>query len=239
MIHLRKTIAAAAFVMLAAGAPAFAGVAITVDKSAQRMSVAVGGVVKYTWPVSTGRSGYNTPSGSYTAFRMEEEHYSKEWDDAPMPHSIFFTKEGHAIHGSLETKRLGSPASHGCVRLSPAHAATLFALVKAEGLTSTKVTVTGSEPAPLVAKRRAPKPAQEADAMFSSDPYGERAARDPDAARLWPDPYGERQRVDPNARAQRQQYDQRRPYDQRMGQQSYGYEPRSYPYANGGYQNGW
>ena len=238
MIHLRKTIAAAAFVMLAASAPAFAGVAITVDKSAQRMSVAVGGVAKYTWPVSTGRSGYTTPSGNYTAFRMEEEHYSKEWDDAPMPHSIFFTKEGHAIHGSLETKRLGSPASHGCVRLSPAHAATLFALVKAEGLTSTKVTVTGSEPAPLVAKRRTPKPAQEADAMFSSDPYGERAARDPDAARLWPDPYSDRSPAGYAARQQRQQqqyYQQRQQYE---ASQSYGYEQRGYPYASG-YRNGW
>jgi lipoprotein-anchoring transpeptidase ErfK/SrfK len=65
---------------------------------------------------------------------MEADHYSKEWDDAPMPHSIFFTKIGHAIHGSYDTKKLGMPASRGCVRISPAHAATLFALVKQDGL---------------------------------------------------------------------------------------------------------
>jgi hypothetical protein len=76
---------------------------------------------------------------------MEVEHYSKEWDDAPMPHSVFFTKQGHAIHGSYEVKRLGSPASHGCVRLAPGNASKLFALVKSEGLANTKVVLTGSE----------------------------------------------------------------------------------------------
>src|SRR5204862_6061249 len=102
---------------------AHATIVITVDKSSQQMSVAVDGAPRWQWPVSTGRRGYATPSGRFTAFRMEEDHYSKEWDDAPMPHSIFFTPEGHAIHGSFETKRLGSAASHGCVRLAPANAA--------------------------------------------------------------------------------------------------------------------
>ena len=132
---------------LAAGVigTAKAEILITVDKSAQRMTVARDGEALYTWPVSTGRSGYATPSGSFSAFRMEADHYSKEWDEAPMPHSIFFTKIGHAIHGSYETKKLGTPASHGCVRLSPAHAATLFAMVKQDGVTNTKVVLTGSE----------------------------------------------------------------------------------------------
>ena len=76
---------------------------------------------------------------------MEAEHFSKEWDDAPMPHSVFFTKQGHAIHGSFDTKRLGSPASHGCVRLSPTNAAKLFSLVQQEGLPNTQVMLTGSE----------------------------------------------------------------------------------------------
>ncbi len=111
--------------------PASAAVVITIDKSAQRMSVKVDGVQKYYWPVSTGGKGYTTPSGSYTTFRMEKEHFSKEWDDAPMPYSIFFTHQGHAIHGS--NSRLGVPLSHGCVRLSPQNAATLFALVDEEG----------------------------------------------------------------------------------------------------------
>ena len=81
---------------------------------------------------------------------MEAEHFSKEWDDAPMPHSVFFTKQGHAIHGSFDTKRLGSPASHGCVRLAPANAAKLFALVKQEGLANTQVVRRAASKSPLI-----------------------------------------------------------------------------------------
>jgi hypothetical protein len=75
---------------------------------------------------------------------MEEDHYSKEFDDAPMPHSIFFTKIGHAIHGTDSESRLGTPASHGCVRLSKANASTLYALVQSEGVLNTTVSLTGS-----------------------------------------------------------------------------------------------
>ena len=64
------------------------------------MNVAVDGVERYQWPVSTGNPSHETPNGTFRTFRMEEDHYSKEFDDAPMPHSIFFTKVGHAIHGT-------------------------------------------------------------------------------------------------------------------------------------------
>lgn len=133
-----------AFVMMAWAVPASASVVVTIDKSTQRMKVVVDGVQKYTWPVSTGGKGYTTPSGTFTAFRMEEEHYSKEWDDAPMPYSIFFTQQGHAIHGS--NSRLGVPLSHGCVRLAPQNAATLYKLVQREGLYSTRVIVLDRAP---------------------------------------------------------------------------------------------
>jgi hypothetical protein len=135
----------AAFFAASVIGTAQAEILIKIDKSSQRMTVSNGGEVLYTWPVSTGRTGHATPSGAFSAFRMEADHYSKEWDDAPMPHSIFFTKLGHAIHGTYDTKKLGTPASHGCVRLSPAHAATLFAMVKQNGVTNTKVVLTGSE----------------------------------------------------------------------------------------------
>jgi len=143
---------------LVAPAVAAASILITVDRSTQRMTVNVDGVQRWVWPVSTGRGGYATPAGSYTAFRMEEDHYSKEFDDAPMPHSIFFTKLGHAIHGTLDARHLGSAASHGCVRLSTANAAKLYALVEEQGLPNTKVVITGATPsgAPAVARRRAP-----------------------------------------------------------------------------------
>jgi lipoprotein-anchoring transpeptidase ErfK/SrfK len=124
-------------------APAAASVVVTIDKSTQRMMVQVDGSIRWVWPVSTGRPGHDTPSGHYMAFRMEADHSSKEWDDAPMPHSIFFSQTGHAIHGSLDTRRIGTPASHGCVRLQPANAARLYGLVEKEGLPNTKVVVTG------------------------------------------------------------------------------------------------
>jgi L,D-transpeptidase catalytic domain len=130
--------------MLIAGHSAQANVAITVDKNTQTMTVAVDGVERYNWPVSTGIPSRETPNGNFRAFRMEEDHYSKEFDDAPMPHSIFFTKIGHAIHGTDSVNRLGSPASHGCVRLSRDNATTLYALVEQQGVLNTTVTLTGS-----------------------------------------------------------------------------------------------
>jgi hypothetical protein len=133
--------------------PAAASVLVTINKATQRMTIAVDGAARYSWPVSTGTKGYATPSGNFRPFRLEKEHYSREWDDAPMPHSIFFTAGGHAIHGTTATRRLGSPASHGCVRLAPAHAAKLFALVQSAGLGSTKIVITGAE-ATRVAKPR-------------------------------------------------------------------------------------
>ena len=123
-----------------------AEVLIRVDKSAQVMTVTVDGAQLYAWPVSTGQFGYDTPAGEFKPFRMERDHFSREWDDAPMPHSIFFTQEGHAIHGSYHVKNLGRPASHGCVRLEPKNAATLFALVRQQKMANTRVVLTGDIP---------------------------------------------------------------------------------------------
>ena len=141
---MRSFLIAIAGLIFFAGHPAQASVAIAVDKNTQTMTVSVDGVARYHWPVSTGIPSYETPNGSFRTFRMEADHFSKEFDDAPMPHSIFFTKIGHAIHGTGYENRLGTPASHGCVRLSRAHAATLYALVQEQGVLNTTVTLTGS-----------------------------------------------------------------------------------------------
>ena len=108
-------IAVAALTLFASGA-AQAKVAITVDKDNQQMTVAVDGVERYTWPVSSGASSYETPNGSFRAFRMEEDHYSKEFDEAPMPHSIFFTKIGHAIRHLIPSTVSAPP--HGCAAVA-------------------------------------------------------------------------------------------------------------------------
>jgi len=96
----------------------------------------------YVWPVSTARPGYVTPQGVYHPISMQVMHYSHKYHNAPMPHSIFF-HGGYAIHGTYETASLGRPVSHGCVRLSPAHAALLFAMVKADGA---RIEITGTPP---------------------------------------------------------------------------------------------
>src|ERR1700744_1802063 len=141
---MRSFLVALASLMLFATGAAQAKVEITVDKNAQMMTVAVDGAQRYQWPVSTGNPSHETPNGTFQTFRMEADHFSKEFDDAPMPHSIFFTKMGHAMHGTESEKWLGTPVSHGCVRLSRANATTLYALVEKEGVLNTTVTLTGS-----------------------------------------------------------------------------------------------
>jgi len=145
-MHLRLAAALAAAILFAA-APARADLLIQIDKAAQQMSVSADGQLLYTWPASTGRDGYDTPNGAFNPLWMDREHYSEEWDDAPMPYSIFFTKQGHAIHGTYEVRHLGQPVSHGCVRLSVKNASILWDLVKQHKMANTMVVLTGETPA--------------------------------------------------------------------------------------------
>ncbi len=121
-------------------APAMASSIIAkIDLSAQRMQVYVDGYPRYSWPVSTAGRGYRTPVGTFRPQRLEKMWYSRKYHMSPMPHSIFFLG-GYAIHGTDAVRRLGTPASHGCVRLHPSNAATLYSLVRQSG--STKIVVT-------------------------------------------------------------------------------------------------
>jgi len=119
-----------------------ADVLIKVNKATQRLTVTVDGVERYQWPVSTARPGYSTPNGVYHPTHLEPSWFSKQYDNAPMPYSIFF-HGGYAIHGSCEIKRIGKPASHGCVRLDPKNAKALFEIVKDEGVDKTQVVIEG------------------------------------------------------------------------------------------------
>ena len=129
----------------AASKQAYANILIQIDKPSQTMTVSVNGALLNRGPVSTGASGFSTPAGSYKPFRMEVMHYSQEWDNAGMPHAIFFTQRGHSIHGT-DHAGLGTPVSHGCVRLSLSNATTLYQLVSAEGMANTNVIVIGPDP---------------------------------------------------------------------------------------------
>jgi hypothetical protein len=127
-----------------------------VDKTTQRIAVVQDGYLRYLWPVSTGRDGYGTPNGTYVPERLERSWFSKEYYNAPMPYAIFF-HNGYAIHGSNDIARLGGPASHGCVRLYPQHAAILFDMVEREGPGNTTIVVGGdSQPDAQVSRYRNP-----------------------------------------------------------------------------------
>jgi L,D-transpeptidase-like protein len=114
---------------------------ILVDKATQRMLVIQDGYIRYMWPVSTGRDNTATPNGVYAPQRLERNWFSTAYYSSPMPFSIFF-HNGYAIHGSYAIDRLGGPASHGCVRLHPHHAAILFDLVQQEGPSKTTIEIT-------------------------------------------------------------------------------------------------
>jgi len=133
----------AAVAVFGFAASAEARVQIHVDLGAQTMHVA-SSEGDYDWPVSTGRAGFRTPTGAYRPQRMYEMVHSAKYDNAPMPHAIFFTG-GYAIHATSATGALGRPASHGCVRLAPENAAMLYDLVKHEGAS---IVISGAAPGP-------------------------------------------------------------------------------------------
>jgi hypothetical protein len=147
--------------LIAALAITFAGrasadIIVNIDKDTQRMTVTVDGAELYVWPVSTGRPGNDTPNGTFRPNRMDPDHLSQEWDNAPMPHSIFFDLHGHAIHGFLNPNHIGNPASHGCVRLLPEKAALLYVLIAMRSMKETTVVISGRTPSlqSLVMARR-------------------------------------------------------------------------------------
>ena len=136
----RVVILAAALAWLISIESAEARLDILVDKATQRMLVIQNGYMRYIWPVSTGRDETATPNGVYTPQRLERNWFSNAYYNSPMPYSIFF-HNGYAIHGSYAINQLGGPASHGCVRLHPHHAALLFDLVQQEGPDKTTIEV--------------------------------------------------------------------------------------------------
>jgi lipoprotein-anchoring transpeptidase ErfK/SrfK len=129
---------------LSAGA---ASLVAEVDIPTQTMKVLRYGKVIHTWKVSTARSGYKTPTGSWRPYRMHRMWHSRKYDMAPMPFAVFYDG-GYAVHGTSAVRRLGSPASHGCVRLDTPNAAIFYALVQEMGPGNTRVIVSdGSIPA--------------------------------------------------------------------------------------------
>lgn len=156
--------------------PAQAGVIVTVDQAAQRLSVSVDGFERFEWKISTARWGYRTPNGSYKPQWMARKWASRTYNMAPMPFSIFY-HGGYAIHGTTDLANLGAPASHGCVRLHPDNAAILFDLVKAN-VKDTQIIVTGERPSPPARERTSRRRGERAS---QSVDRGRRSSQDSDA----------------------------------------------------------
>jgi lipoprotein-anchoring transpeptidase ErfK/SrfK len=114
----------------------------SVDLSRQTMTVSVNGDARYRWRISSGTSRYPTPTGNFSPQWTSKMWYSKKYDNSPMPSAVFING-GVAVHGTYHTAALGSPASHGCIRLSPANAKTFYSLVQRHGLRRTRVSVHG------------------------------------------------------------------------------------------------
>jgi lipoprotein-anchoring transpeptidase ErfK/SrfK len=139
---MRRTVLLAVLLGLVLTLPGFAQAQIVarINLSSQRMDVFVDGVPRYNWPVSTARRGYRTPVGTFRPTALFRYHASTIYSGSPMPYSIFFLR-GYAIHGSYETKYLGRPASHGCIRLHPSNAAALYSLVQRHGAGNTLIEI--------------------------------------------------------------------------------------------------
>ena len=139
---MRRTVLSAVLLGLLLAFPAIAQaqIAAKINLSNQRMNIYVDGAARYSWPVSTARPGYHTPTGTFKPTALVRYHRSTIYSGSPMPYSIFFLR-GYAIHGSYETKYLGRPASHGCIRLHPSTAAALYSLVQSHSAGNTVIQI--------------------------------------------------------------------------------------------------
>jgi lipoprotein-anchoring transpeptidase ErfK/SrfK len=139
---MRPVLIAIAFAVVSVFLPATASASVhaRISKSTQTMYVYVQGELAYSWPVSTGRGRYATPSGTFRPQRLERRWYSTKYSGAPMHNAVFYSG-GYAIHATTQVGRLGMPASHGCVRLAPGNAAMFYSLVRSYGVARTRITI--------------------------------------------------------------------------------------------------
>jgi lipoprotein-anchoring transpeptidase ErfK/SrfK len=144
LINIAAAVVTGATLLISAGSGSAHASATTVvakiSISQQTMEVTVGGRTAYEWKVSTAGKGYVTPTGTFKPTRMHEMWYSRKYDNAPMPHSVFF-HGGYAVHATPHVKNLGRPASHGCIRLHPENASAFFQIVEAFGPGNTRIVI--------------------------------------------------------------------------------------------------
>lgn len=139
---MKNLIAVFAFVMLVFPTvqASAARLEARIDISSQTMIVKHHGKVKYKWKISSGKKGFSTPTGQWSAKWLSRHHKSKKYNNAPMPYAVFFHR-GYAVHATNSINRLGRPASHGCIRLHPNDASKFYKLVEKAGLGNTRVVI--------------------------------------------------------------------------------------------------
>ena len=77
--------------------------------------------------ISTGTDKNPTPTGIFPILAKKTLHFSKKYDNAPMPHMQMLDSYGIALHAGFNP---GSPASHGCIRLPAKFAAKLYGVTQ-------------------------------------------------------------------------------------------------------------
>lgn len=118
---------------------------VLVSVPEQTMHVYRNGILIGRSTVSTGAKGHSTPGGVFSILEKSREHYSKTYDNAPMPNMQRLTWTGIAMHsGNLP----GYPASHGCIRMPYDFSQLLFSATAQGG---TVVVGDGKTPVPYLA----------------------------------------------------------------------------------------
>ncbi|WP_274627345.1 L,D-transpeptidase [Arvimicrobium flavum] len=140
LINIAAATLAGAVLLGGVGAAHASNLVARISISTQTMEILVNGRSTFEWKVSTAGKGYVTPTGSFKPTRMHKMWYSRKYDNAPMPHSVFF-HGGYAVHATDAIKRLGRPASHGCIRLHPDNASDFYRLVETFGPGNTRIDI--------------------------------------------------------------------------------------------------
>ncbi len=85
------------------------------------------------WPISSGMKGYETPTGNFSIVNRIRRAYSRKYEVWMVPWMAIVKSGEYGIHGLEDRsyyRKLGRPASHGCIRLAQEHAFKLLSWVK-------------------------------------------------------------------------------------------------------------
>lgn len=110
------------------GAPADGPLVMTVDLEARVLSVFRGGYEIGAAAVLLGTDEYPTPLGTFPILAKQRHNVSEKYDNAPMPWSMFLTRDGVAIHGGSVVEN--GYSSHGCISGPDEFIAKIFAIAK-------------------------------------------------------------------------------------------------------------